>query len=73
MRVATSAGVLSSRSINPAFPYSFPFHPIEAAEHDFVSFTLLDEAVDGIPFEAAPFLLLVVVAQDDDDEVGSSW
>jgi hypothetical protein len=49
-----------SESVQP-----FPFHPIEAAEHDFVSFTPLDEAVDGLPFEAAPFLLLVVVAQDD--------
>jgi hypothetical protein len=47
-----------------------PCHPVEAAEHDFVTFTLHDEAVDGLPFEAAPFLLLVVVAQDGDDEVG---
>src|SRR5262249_6578223 len=48
-----------------------PCRLIEATEHDFVRFALPDKAVDGLPFEAAPFLILVVVvAQDSDDEVG---
>jgi hypothetical protein len=48
----------------------FPFNPIEAAEHHFFLFSFLEEAVDGLPFEAGPFLRLIILAQNGDDEVG---
>src|SRR5262249_49853525 len=40
----------------------FPFNPIEAAEHHFCRSSFLEEAVDGLPFETAPFLCLIVLA-----------
>jgi hypothetical protein len=48
---------------------SFPFNPIEAAEHHSFLFSFLEKAVDGLPFEAGPFLRLIVLAQNGDDEV----
>ena len=48
----------------------FGFDAGEPGEHDLLPPALLEEAANGLPFQAAPFLFFVVGTQDGDDEVG---
>ena len=49
---------------------TFALDTLEPGKHDLADVACLEKAEDGIPLQAAPFLLIVVRAEDRDDEIG---